>query len=188
MSGDQTGTSAIRTDESDEELAQRFECDAMPLLDQLYGAALRMTRNPADAEDLVQEAFLKLWIKRDGLQITDSAEAFCVTTVKNLFYDQVRKRRPQTTNHTPEELQIPHDDDAGRAIELAEDRQMAWQLINGLPEQQRQVVMMRDIGEMAYREIERQTGLTAVNIRVLLSRARKQMREQLKQMKDNGYR
>ena len=48
--------------------------------------------------------------------------------------------------------------------------------------------MMRDIGEMAYQEIERQTGLTAVNIRVLLSRARKQMREQLKQMKDNGYR
>lgn len=85
-------------------------------------------------------------------------------------------------------MQIPHDDDAGRAIELAEDRQIAWQLISGLPEQQRQIVMMRDIGEMAYREIERQTGLTAVNIRVLLSRARKQMREQLKQMKDNGYR
>jgi hypothetical protein len=49
-------------------------------------------------------------------------------------------------------------------------------------------VMMRDIGEMEYREIERQTGLTAVHVRVLLSRARKQMRQQLKQMKDNGYR
>ena len=150
--------------------------------------AWRLTGNAQAAEDLVQEAFLKLWLKRDGLQITGSVEAFCVTTVKNLFYDQLRKRRPQTTDHTPEELQIPHDDDAGRAMEQAEDRQMAWQLISRLPEQQRQIVMMRDIGEMEYQEIQRQTGLTGVHIRVLLSRARKQMRQQLKQMKDNGYR
>lgn len=168
--------------------ASQFKQCFLPCHAQMYRMAWRLTGNAQAAEDLVQEAFLKLWIKRDGLQITGSAEAFCVTTVKNLFYDQLRKRRPQTTDHTPEELQIPHDDDAGRAMEQAEDRQMAWQLINGLPEQQRQIVMMRDIGEMAYRDIERQTGLTAVNIRVLLSRARKQMREQLKQMKDNGYR
>lgn len=168
--------------------ASQFKRCFLPCHERMYRMAWRLTGNAQAAEDLVQEAFLKLWLKRDALQITSSAETFCVTTVKNLFYDQVRKRRPQTTNHTPEELQIPHDDDAARAIEQAEDRQMAWQLISRLPEQQRQIVMMRDISEMEYREIDRQTGLTAVHVRVLLSRARKQMREQLKQMKDNGYR
>lgn len=168
--------------------ASQFKRCFLPCHERMYRMAWRLTGNAQAAEDLVQEAFLKLWLKRDALQITSSAETFCVTTVKNLFYDQVRKRRPQTTNHTPEELQIPHDDDAARAIEQAEDWQMAWQLISRLPEQQRQIVMMRDISEMEYREIERQTGLTAVHVRVLLSRARKQMREQLKQMKDNGYR
>lgn len=168
--------------------ASQFKRCFLPCHERMYRMAWRLTGNAQAAEDLVQEAFLKLWLKRDALQITGSAEAFCVTTVKNLFYDQLRKRRPQTTNHTPEELQIPHDDDAARTMEQAEDRQMAWQLISRLPEQQRQIVMMRDIGEMEYREIERQTGLTAVHVRVLLSRARKQMREQLKQMKDNGYR
>lgn len=168
--------------------ASQFKRCFLPCHERMYRMAWRLTGNAQAAEDLVQEAFLKLWLKRNALQITSSAETFCVTTVKNLFYDQVRKRRPQTTNHTPEELQIPHDDDAARAIEQAEDRQMAWQLISRLPEQQRQIVMMRDISEMEYREIERQTGLTAVHVRVLLSRARKQMREQLKQMKDNGYR
>lgn len=168
--------------------ASQFKRCFLPCHERMYRMAWRLTGNAQAAEDLVQEAFLKLWLKRDALQITSSAETFCVTTVKNLFYDQVRKRRPQTTNHTPEELQIPHDDDAARAIEQAEDRQMAWQLISRLPEQQRQIVMMRDISEMEYQEIEQQTGLTAVHVRVLLSRARKQMREQLKQMKDNGYR
>lgn len=168
--------------------ASQFKRCFLPCHERMYRMAWRLTGNAQAAEDLVQEAFLKLWLKRDALQITSSAETFCVTTVKNLFYDQLRKRRPQTTNHTPEELQIPHDDDAARTMEQAEDRQMAWQLISRLPEQQRQIVMMRDIGEMEYREIERQTGLTAVHVRVLLSRARKQMRQQLKQMKDNGYR
>ena len=47
-----------RSDDSDEQLLERFERDALPLLDQLYGAALRMTRNPADAQDLVQDAYM----------------------------------------------------------------------------------------------------------------------------------
>ncbi|MBU6313282.1 MAG: RNA polymerase, partial [Actinomycetales bacterium] len=49
----------VATLETDEERAARFERDALPYLDQLYGAALRMTRNPADAEDLVQDTFVK---------------------------------------------------------------------------------------------------------------------------------
>ena len=58
---DSEDTDRAEDDETVEERVARFERDAMPLLDQLYGAALRMTRNPADAEDLVQETFLKAY-------------------------------------------------------------------------------------------------------------------------------
>ena len=54
-----TEAPVVVADETDEERAARFERDALPYLDQLYGGALRMTRNPADAEDLVQETFVK---------------------------------------------------------------------------------------------------------------------------------
>ena len=50
-----------RTSDSDEQLLARFESDALPLLDQLYGAALGMTRNPTDAQDLVQDAYMKAY-------------------------------------------------------------------------------------------------------------------------------
>ena len=64
MTAEATGTDGggtVRTEETDAQLAERFERDALPLLDQLYGGALRMTRNPADAEDLVQEAYMKAY-------------------------------------------------------------------------------------------------------------------------------
>ena len=96
MSGDQTGTSAIRTDESDEELAQRFERDAMPLLDQLYGAALRMTRNPADAEDLVQETYIKAFQGFRSYKPGTNLKAWLYRILTNAYINNYRKaqRRP----------------------------------------------------------------------------------------------
>ena len=96
MSGDQTGTSAIRTDESDEELAQRFERDAMPLLDQLYGAALRMTRNPADAEDLVQETYIKAFQGFRSYKPGTNLKAWLYRILTNAYINSYRKaqRRP----------------------------------------------------------------------------------------------
>ena len=148
--------------------------------------AWRLSGNVQVAEDIVQEAFLKLWMKRDEIHIEGSVEAFCVTTVKNLFYDQQRKRRPMTADYSPEQLQIAHNESTDRTLEAKNETGIVMQLIDRLPKEQRQIMTMRDIEDMDYKEIVRQTGLTSVNVRVQLSRARKQIRQQMKEITDYG--
>ena len=110
---------------------------------------------------MVQEAYLKLWNKRDELAGVLNTEAYCVTLVKNLCYDALRRSRPDEDGHAPED-------------EVNQVRR----LIGRLPEQQKRVILLRDVNDCSFEEIEQATGLNAINIRVLLSRARKKIREQ----------
>ena len=75
--------------------AERFERDAMPYLDQLYGAALRMTRNPQDAEDLVQETFLKAFGAFDSFAEGTNLRAWLFRILTNTYINQYRKRQRQ---------------------------------------------------------------------------------------------
>ena len=148
--------------------------------------AWRLTGNMQAAEDLVQETFLKLWMKRDELATIDSYEGFSVTTLKRLFYDEQRRRLLPTTPQALEQLQIPHSDDTAGAFEEEDSERFIIRLIRQLPKKQQQVMLLRDVEGFDYLEIEKLTGQKAVHIRVLLSRARKQIRQQLKEMMQNG--
>ena len=83
--------------------AERFERDALPYLDQLYRGALRMTRNPADAEDLVQETFVKAFAKFDSFTEGTNLKAWLYRIMTNTFITSYRKRQRQP-------LQTPTDD------------------------------------------------------------------------------
>ena len=146
--------------------AAEFKQQFLPYHRKLYRTAFRLTENPQEAEDMVQEAYLKLWNKRDELAGVLNTEAYC------------RRSRPDEDGHAPEELNLPTDTNIAREVEQRDEVNQVRRLIGRLPEQQKRVILLRDVNDCSFEEIEQATGLNAINIRVLLSRARKKIREQ----------
>lgn len=162
--------------------AAEFKQQFLPCHPKLYRAAFRLMGNAQDAEDMVQEAYLKLWNKRDELADVQHTEAYCITLVKNLCYDALRRIHPDEDGRTPEELPLATDTNTAREVEQRDEANQVRRLIGRLPEQQKRVILLRDVNDCSFEEIEQATGLSAVNIRVLLSRARKKIREQYNQL------
>ena len=160
--------------------ASDFKNTFLPAHRRMYAAAWRLTGNQQEAEDLVQDALLKLWTKRNDLKIPDNPEAFAVTTLRNLFYDRKRKKQPKIYDNEPQEHQLPTGRNAADLLEEKQEAAIIAQIIGQLPDRQRLIITLHDVDNLSYEEIEAQTGLNAINIRVALSRARKAVRAQLK--------
>jgi RNA polymerase sigma-70 factor (ECF subfamily) len=158
--------------------AAEFKKIFLPCHQRLYAAAWRLTGNQQEAEDLVQDTLLRLWTKREDITVPDKAEAFAVTALRNLFYDKHRKKHLQENDEQPQEHQVRTDRDASDELQDKMEVGRVQQIIDRLPEKQRLVITLHDIDNLSYEEIEAQTGLNAVNVRVALSRARKAVREQ----------
>jgi len=151
--------------------------------------SLNLLADKADAEDVVQDAFLKLWLMRDRLSSYRSVEALAVMMVKNLAIDTIRKQRP-------EEDRI----DAIFAYEAAERPDTMLEqsdavacirrLIDRLPSIQQSIIRMKDIEGYEIAEIATITGAQEEAVRMNLSRARKKIREQFMRLnrENNGNR
>ena len=161
-----------------EEFKQRF----LPLHALMYRTAFRMMGNALDAEDMVQEAYLKLWEQRNKLKQVSHVEAYCTSLLRNLCVDAFRKRHFEEEERPPEELPLTDDDNAATVVEREDEANQLINLIGQLPEGQRTVMTLHDLEGYSYEEIEDATGLTPVNIRVLLSRARKKVREKFEKI------
>lgn len=154
----------------------------LPCHSKLYNIAYRLTGNTNDAEDIVQEAYLKLWNKRNELKDIKNPESFSVVLLKNLCFDYLRSVKHYIDNRSPEELNIEGYESVSAEIEIKDEFGYIKQLITELPEQQQKVMTLRHVNDCSMEEIEEITGLKAVNIRVLLSRARKKIREQFEKV------
>lgn len=163
--------------------ADSFKRLFLPLHPKLFRIAYALVESKADAEDILQDAYCKLWNRRDELAGIQSPEAFCVTLVKNLCLDFLRSAH---TNRHDEEITeaitLSTDSSPEKELETQDKIRQVRRLINKLPQNQRQVLKLRGINDCSLDEIEQITGLSAVNIRVLLSRARKIIREQFEKL------
>lgn len=147
----------------------------LPHYRRMYATAITILRNSDDASNAVQEAFTRLWEKRDDLPNIDTPEAYCVTTIKRICIDRIRKNALPINEVTEDTLLISDDSDI--QADNRESLQLVTLLMNKLPEQQRQVLQLRAFNDCSLEEIESITGLTGVNVRTLLSRARRRMKE-----------
>lgn len=159
--------------------ATEFKQKFLPLSSTLYRTAFLLMGNEEDAKDVVQDTFLKLWNMRDSITRLNNPQAYCITITKNLCIDRMRAASLKIVDKPPEELPLAGDDSASLRLEHNETAQMLNRCLARLPSQQQQVIRLRDLSGCSMEDIEKSTGLTAVNVRVLLSRARKTLRTQL---------
>jgi RNA polymerase sigma-70 factor (ECF subfamily) len=160
--------------------AETFKKVFLPHHQKLYRIAYRLTQNVAESEDIVQEAFIKIWNKRNELKEIENAEAFSVVILRNICVDYLRKTKYE--QQIPYDTEVAEDESLTHRIELQDEVAQVKNLINKLPKQQRMIMMMKHWEEYSDEEIEQITGINSGNIRVILSRARKTVREQFFKM------
>ena len=143
----------------------------LPFHGKLYRVAVRFLGNQSDAEDMVQETYIKLWQKRHELEALINPESFAVTVLKNSCLDFLRKVKPHQISLS--EFQIPATAPVAEQIEKKEALGYIQKIMQKLPFKQQQVVEMKIWNNLSDNEIEQRTGLTKGNIKVMVSRARK---------------
>ncbi|MEW5675164.1 RNA polymerase sigma factor [Flavobacterium enshiense] len=155
-----------------------------PFKDKLFRMAKRLLVSTEEAEDATQEVLVKLWNNNEVLSKYSSVEAFAMTITKNYCLDQLKSKRASN-------LQIVHSnytDNAASVQKQIEDKD-SWnwveKIIETLPEQQRLIIQMRDVEEYEFAEIAQILDMNETAVRVALSRARKEIREQL--VKKHNY-
>jgi RNA polymerase sigma-70 factor (ECF subfamily) len=159
--------------------AEDFKRLYFPFHSKLYRIAFALLNNSADAEDILQDTYYKLWSKREELIDVLQPEAFCVRLLKNLCLDFLRSPKNRQDNEPPELITLTAGTTPEKELESKEKILQIETLIEQLPEKQRIVIQMRGCGDCSLEEIEATTGESAANVRVLLSRARKTLKERL---------
>jgi RNA polymerase sigma-70 factor (ECF subfamily) len=162
-------------------MPERFEQVVLPHLDAAYNLARWLIRSPADAEDVVQEACLRALRFFDGFRGGDS-RAWLLKIVRNTCYSWVKKNRPAELSDEFDETvhsgERPREDAEAKLVSGAESERVRTAL-GTLPVVFREVLVLREIEGLSYKEISDVTGVPMGTVMSSLSRARQRLREQL---------
>ena len=161
-----------------------FNNHILQLSRKLYVVAYRFLKSQEEAEDAVQEVFIRLWNRKDQLSEYNSIEALAVTTTKNYCIDQLRKSRTIALDTlTIQPAASPGWEAPDEIFERQEVGQIMNNIIENLPEIYRVIVKKKEIDGLSYDEIAEITGQNINTLRVNLSRARNMIRDEFKRLK-----
>jgi RNA polymerase sigma-70 factor (ECF subfamily) len=150
----------------------------MPLSERFYRAAYYMLESQQDAEDAVQELYLKLWRSRDSLHVLRNPVAYGLSLLRNICLDRIRRREIRKSE--PLDLEAPSESPPhDRQTDARDMLKLVIREMEDLPQKQAEVMKMMVLEGLDYKEISIRSGLSQVHVRVLISTARKTLKRKL---------
>ena len=157
-----------------------FRTTVLPLGDRLFRLALRITMNRAEAEDVVQDTLLKVWELRSEWGQINNLEAFAIATCRNRALDVLKRAGRNTKSLDEVDNTQLSTFNSQRSFEAREQLSLVRRLMDGLPELQRSIMLLRDIEGKNYQEIAEALDIRETPVKVYLHRARTKIKEQVR--------
>ncbi|GMT46256.1 MAG: DNA-directed RNA polymerase sigma-70 factor [bacterium] len=164
---------------------EEFKTELLPLKNKLFRLAWHLTGQREEAEDVVQEVYLKIWDMRHRLGKYKSVEGLLVTMTRNRSLDRLQRKKNKMLPLKPEIIHRSADD-LQRQTEVSYLVQKVKKMMADLPEQQQTIMYLRDVEGYDFEEIAEITGFDGNYIRVNLSRARKKIRMEIEKIEKYG--
>ncbi|MDH6341167.1 RNA polymerase sigma-70 factor (ECF subfamily) [Parabacteroides sp. PFB2-12] len=159
--------------------AELFRHTYYPYYRKLYRIAFRMLESSQDAEDMVQEVYLKLWNRRNELDAIQVPEAYIVEVTRNLCLNSIRRAEHKRTVAYDSDMQEPES--LYTQMEVKDEVELLMDRINLLQDRPKKIVLLKDYEGYSYEEISDMLGMNINHIRVILSRTRKTLRDYFNQ-------
>lgn len=149
--------------------AEKFSSTVVPLYRELYAVAMTLFKDRDAAADVVQDTMIKLWNRRNTLDSVASIKGLALVALRNTAIDYCRLAHPRDSlDNIAEPTEPPN---------ISDDVELIFDIINSLPKQQRRIMQLSALEGQSTDEIANRTGLSTDNIRQLLSRGRKKIKE-----------
>ena len=160
--------------------AEEFKNKVIPFSVKLYPMLFRILKNEEETRDALQDLMLKLWNKRNELQQCTNLSAYVITIARNHSFDLLKKHRPIAVDQS--DLKFLSLETSEPDAEKREKLELVHRTIENMPEKYREIIRYRDIDGFSFDEIKEMTGLEVPNIRVILSRARIKVKEEIEKV------
>ena len=156
---------------------RRFPSEYLSLAETLYKVAYYILESEDEAEDAVQELYLKLWESRKSLDGIRQPKAYCIRMLKNLCIDRIRSAVHLAFTENLPESPAPRSQDDDFDARRRLDKVL--KAVKALPERQKQVLLMRTVEGLSYEEMSARTGMNNATLRVTLSQARTKLKSMI---------